>query len=1444
MERKVLTSLLVIAVLLFGALAASGQTVDVTISNTGGASGSSIAIPVLASDVSGLDIFSYNLTLSFDQSVLDATGVTVVGALTEGWGNPTISDNDGQIVLAGAGASALAGTGALVYINFDVLGDIGTQTDLTFTEMTFNEGTPAANATGGTFSVQKLIEDWFVEFAGAHRGIGVCPLTGRVYVSNTTDDRINYFNVGNETGTPDGYIENAGWTGWLGPYGLDVADDGMVYVTTYGATKSILRITHDGEVSTVMAVGENMRALTAYGAGVNTVVYSLENSGKVFKLTTDGTTWNMETLFSCGENASIAVTPDGNTIYTAGYGSPIHKWDAAGNPDASFDQSPGSCIAVRLSEDGSKLYAMYNAISGADTASYIGELDPATGAVMESILVGPTGKSPTYGKVNSLAVLDDQEFFWASSGAYRGKAHDASVTVPNRAPFAHAGPDQLVEINTEVTLDGSGSMDIDMDAITNAWSLVSGPEAVTLSDPAAVNPTFTPLMTGEYVFQLVVNDGALDSPADEVTITVYEKDMSYNFNVDGDRDRDVANWGIYSVPSKYSTPEWDSTGGVGGSGALRVRDGGWGFAIERPLNATPGTNFKLTADVLVHGTDVPMLFKVTGLSVEPVEVEIQTNNTDFGSIELTGMTVNETGYIQILASTGGGADSVWIDNLVFDDDAALDTYTLSGKVTLSDLPANMSGAEVVVVQAQKSADTDSLGDYAISGLIAGTYDVKFSKTNYKDLVQEDVEIADDVTLDVTLQRNQQPIAEAGDDIVSAQVSAYVMMDGSASSDPDADSLTYHWTAADTNDILETALDNPVAGFRPADIGDYKFYLVVNDGTEDSAMDSVLVSVTMEAPPALGYEFVDVFTDFRGAQGVAVDPEGKIWAGAYYSSHSFVNVWNSDGTIPDWAPITYGMIGPDTLQITDKCYGMAVDSDGNVYYSSGALHAVLKFDYHDGTPLGGIQLDAGSPTMGVDQNGYIYVGKVVGDTVWVYDKDFNKVNTVYVESIGREVEVAPDGSVIYIGGFSGKVSRFEGSPTTGYTKIDNLPGPFTLEGSGGDMSDLGVDMHGRLWVNEAHNDGADFIHIYSADLTTRETLTASEEYPWDRPRGIGFDHSLGDSLIYVVDFGGSNRTIQRFAIPGTAIPPTFFTIAEVAAVDTAGMPVLIDKKVRVKGIITVANQFGGGGPAYIQDPVDSAGVAIYDYKKVLPDSVKIGDEIVVSGMIDFYNGLTEISPPDAFSILSSGNIVDPILITCADLADTLAERFQSELVKMENVHTDETEFPSNANMLISDKTGIATMRIDKDTDIPGIAVQADSFDVVGVITQYDSQSPFWGGYQIMPRFQADLPEATGVNENGNDGLPKTFALHQNYPNPFNPVTTIKYDLPKNCLVEIQIYNVLGQKVRNLVSTYQQAGHKMIIWNGLNDYGNTVASGTYIYKIKAADFVKTKRMTMLK
>jgi len=94
------------------------------------------------------------------------------------------------------------------------------------------------------------------------------------------------------------------------------------------------------------------------------------------------------------------------------------------------------------------------------------------------------------------------------------------------------------------------------------------------------------------------------------------------------------------------------------------------------------------------------------------------------------------------------------------------------------------------------------------------------------------------------------------------------------------------------------------------------------------------------------------------------------------------------------------------------------------------------------------------------------------------------------------------------------------------------------------------------------------------------------------------------------------------------------------------------------------------------------------------------------------------------------------------------------------------------------------------------------------------------------------------------VPREFALEQNYPNPFNPTTTLRYSLKDNVSVSLKIYNTLGQLVRTLVDENQTAGFKEVVWDGNNDFGQKVASGMYIYRINAGDFVQAKRMTLLK
>lgn len=95
------------------------------------------------------------------------------------------------------------------------------------------------------------------------------------------------------------------------------------------------------------------------------------------------------------------------------------------------------------------------------------------------------------------------------------------------------------------------------------------------------------------------------------------------------------------------------------------------------------------------------------------------------------------------------------------------------------------------------------------------------------------------------------------------------------------------------------------------------------------------------------------------------------------------------------------------------------------------------------------------------------------------------------------------------------------------------------------------------------------------------------------------------------------------------------------------------------------------------------------------------------------------------------------------------------------------------------------------------------------------------------------------------LPLDFSLDQNYPNPFNPQTSIRYSLAESRPVTLTIYNILGQEVRTLIHhEVRDAGVFTIVWNGDNNAGLRVASGIYLYRFVAGDFVKTRKLMLLR
>ena len=101
--------------------------------------------------------------------------------------------------------------------------------------------------------------------------------------------------------------------------------------------------------------------------------------------------------------------------------------------------------------------------------------------------------------------------------------------------------------------------------------------------------------------------------------------------------------------------------------------------------------------------------------------------------------------------------------------------------------------------------------------------------------------------------------------------------------------------------------------------------------------------------------------------------------------------------------------------------------------------------------------------------------------------------------------------------------------------------------------------------------------------------------------------------------------------------------------------------------------------------------------------------------------------------------------------------------------------------------------------------------------------------------------TDVGDEESTLLPEVFALGQNYPNPFNPATTISFDVPHKSNVKISVYNILGQRVSVPVNQEMVAGSHKIEWDAAQE---GVSSGVYFFKMEAGDFVKTKKMMLLK
>jgi immune inhibitor A len=150
-------------------------------------------------------------------------------------------------------------------------------------------------------------------------------------------------------------------------------------------------------------------------------------------------------------------------------------------------------------------------------------------------------------------------------------------------------------------------------------------------------------------------------------------------------------------------------------------------------------------------------------------------------------------------------------------------------------------------------------------------------------------------------------------------------------------------------------------------------------------------------------------------------------------------------------------------------------------------------------------------------------------------------------------------------------------------------------------------------------------------------------------------------------------------------------------------------------------------------------------------------------------------------------------------------------------------------------GILNRRTFDDTSLPNSRSYADAQTHVSVVNVSNSKDTMTCDFYVSP---------AGVEDESAENTPSDYTLGQNHPNPFNPLTRIEYSVYREAHVKLEIFNLLGRKLRTLVDEDELPGTYTVSWDGTDDQGGCVSTGVYIYRLKTDTFQETHKMTLLK
>ncbi|MGD8628954.1 MAG: T9SS type A sorting domain-containing protein, partial [bacterium] len=285
--------------------------------------------------------------------------------------------------------------------------------------------------------------------------------------------------------------------------------------------------------------------------------------------------------------------------------------------------------------------------------------------------------------------------------------------------------------------------------------------------------------------------------------------------------------------------------------------------------------------------------------------------------------------------------------------------------------------------------------------------------------------------------------------------------------------------------------------------------------------------------------------------------------------------------------------------------------------------------------------------------------------------------------------------------------------------------------------------------------------------------------------------------------------------------------------------IVGEQATISGVVTNADgDYDGGHTFFVRDDTGPwNGVYVY---YTVGTGVVPGDEVVVSGIVDEYYNMTEISSVDYVEVISTGGTAEPDTLTPAVLTDSLqTESWEGCFVMMECVEafTERDEFGEwLVGGYYDDPDSVAVGSFGEYIH-PGAG---NLVDITGNFRYHQGQ------FKIEPRDTVDLtPRTAGVTPGDADERPRAeLRLYQNAPNPFAGGTVIRFSVPSQMRAQIAVYDVMGREVRVLTDSTLEPGNHQVEWDGRDLHGKQVSSGIYFYRFVTPNSVMRKKMVMLK